>query len=59
MNLNNQEVVLDILNIAIDAGKEILKIYKKIHDRSSLVSKYNDCNSDYWCCLGSLLHIYL
>ena len=29
MNLNNQEVVLDILNIAIDAGKEILKIYKK------------------------------
>jgi len=30
MNLNNQEVILDILNIAIDAGKEILKIYKKI-----------------------------
>ena len=30
MNLNKQEVVLDILNIAIDAGKEILKIYKKI-----------------------------
>ena len=29
MNLNNQEVILDILNIAIDAGKEILKIYKK------------------------------
>ena len=29
MNLNNQEVVLYILNIAIDAGKEILKIYKK------------------------------
>ena len=29
MNLNNQEFVLDILNIAIDAGKEILKIYKK------------------------------
>ena len=29
MNLNNPEVVLDILNIAIDAGKEILKIYKK------------------------------
>ena len=29
MNLNNQEVVLDILNIAIDAGKEILKVYKK------------------------------
>ena len=29
MNLNNTEVVLDILNIAIDAGKEILKIYKK------------------------------
>ena len=29
MNLNNQEVVLDILNITIDAGKEILKIYKK------------------------------
>ena len=29
MNLNNQQVVLDILNIAIDAGKEILKIYKK------------------------------
>ena len=29
MNLNKQEVVLDILNIAIDAGKEILKIYKK------------------------------
>ena len=29
MNLNNSEVVLDILNIAIDAGKEILKIYKK------------------------------
>ena len=29
MNLNNQEVVIDILNIAIDAGKEILKIYKK------------------------------
>ncbi len=29
MNLNNQEVVLDILNIAIDAGKEILKIYNK------------------------------
>ena len=29
MNLNNQEAILDILNIAIDAGKEILKIYKK------------------------------
>ena len=29
MNLKNQEVILDILNIAIDAGKEILKIYKK------------------------------
>ena len=29
MNLNNQEVILDILNIAIDAGKEILKIYKQ------------------------------
>ena len=29
MNLNNQEFVLDILNIAIDAGKEILKVYKK------------------------------
>ncbi len=29
MNFNNQEVVLDILNIAIDAGKEILNIYKK------------------------------
>lgn len=29
MNLNNQEVVLDILNIAIDGGKEILKIYQK------------------------------
>ena len=29
MNLNNPEVILDILNTAIDAGKEILKIYKK------------------------------
>jgi len=36
-----------------------IKNKKKLHERSSLVSKYNDCNSYYWCCLGSLLHIYL
>jgi len=24
-----------------------------------LVSKHNDFNSDYWCCLASLLHIHL
>ena len=37
---------------------DIFKVNKK-NDRSCLVSKYNDFDSDYWCCLGSLLYIHL
>ena len=49
----------ELLTVNLVYILDIFKINKTKNDRSCLVSKYNDCNSDYWCCVGSLLHIHL